>query len=74
MQMREWLAQNHPDEGPMWLVRNAETSYQTAKKVLDGVPLASKKTAMRLSEATGGSVSVAELMDIALPSSPRSAV
>jgi hypothetical protein len=72
MTLKEWLDANHPGRGGRaWLVREAPTSHETLKRILDeGEPLNGKKTAERISEATGGAVTVASLMGFA--PTPRS--
>lgn len=66
MTLREWLDMNHPGwGGPAVLVRAAASSYQTVNKGLRGEPIEDKAAAQRLSDATGGAVSVATLMGLA---------
>jgi hypothetical protein len=68
MTLAEWLKLNHPDYGAKAvIVRAAATSYKTIDKALRGEAIDDKKAAIRISEATGGAVSVAELMHIEVP-------
>jgi hypothetical protein len=68
MTLRQWLDANRPGRGGLaWFVRRAESSYETVNRVLRGERIDDRKTAERLSVATGGAVSVADLMQIATP-------
>jgi hypothetical protein len=68
MTLREWLDAEHPGRGgPAWLVREAKSSFETIGKALEGEQINDRKAAERISTATGGAVSVAELMHIEVP-------
>jgi hypothetical protein len=83
MDLRTWIEQNFPrpaepreDGGEMrgarrWFVRLSGTSHETLNRVLDGEPLRSLRAATRISDATGGAVSVAALMGFADAKSTR---
>lgn len=72
MQLSKWVQKNLPERGARaWLMRKSGVSFQTIRKALDGDALDDKRTAEKLSEATGGAVSVAELMHIAPPKRGR---
>jgi len=60
MTLDEWLAPR-PRGARAKLVRDAETSFSTVAKAMKRVPL-DRRAATRISAATNGDVSVAELM------------
>jgi hypothetical protein len=67
MTLSEFLQARFPDDrrgGPMWLVREAKTSHKTINKILAGQPVGKRDTAKRISDATGGAVTIAELMQL----------
>lgn len=68
MTLRDCMALRRPGRGAIaWLAREAASSYSTIHKALRGEPINDRKAAERLSAATGGEVSVAELMQIFAP-------
>lgn len=73
MTLAQWLEAHRPGRGgKAWLVRSAESSFQTVSRALRNEPIDDKAAAQRLSAATGGAVSVASLMGLeqGAPSAP----
>jgi len=63
MRLSAWLEEHHPGRGGRaWLVRESGCSYETVGRALRDEPIDSKRAAERLSEATGGVVTVISIM------------
>lgn len=63
MTLWNWMAVHHPDRGgTSWLMRMSGVSFPTIRKALSGQAIADKSAAEKLSAATGGEVSVGEIM------------
>jgi hypothetical protein len=65
MTLREWLENRHPKRGARaWLMRASGVSFQTISRAIAGEEIRDKSAAEKLSMATSGQVSVADLMHL----------